>query len=143
MTLAEYAKKDYYVDNWVVRQITGTLPEETLTPAHLESAKHILTAKYFVGIYEQLGETVRQLKAFYGWKTYEDNEHGIFCAKNLIDGSNPKFTKKERPKPGRGSLDWTTVAEVEKWDMELYFLALDMFSKQGRIWNADVYALVS
>ncbi|KAL7516494.1 hypothetical protein ACHAWX_001502 [Stephanocyclus meneghinianus] len=139
LTLAEYTTKDYYVDNWVTRQLTGTLPEEELTQAHLDSAKHILTAKYFVGIYEQMDETVRQLKAFYGWRAPEDQQ---MCAKDLINGSNPKFTKTQRPKPLRGSSDWTTVANVEKWDMELYYLALEMFSKQGRIWDAEMYSLV-
>ncbi|KAL7479530.1 hypothetical protein ACHAW6_005256 [Cyclotella cf. meneghiniana] len=139
LTLVQYVNKNYYADNWITRQLTGTLPHEELTDAHLESAKHILSTKYFVGIYEQLDETLRQLKAFYKLTPLQDQE---YCARELVNGDNPKFIKTERPKPARGSSDWRTVASVEKWDLELYYLALEMFSQQGSIFIAQEYSLV-
>jgi hypothetical protein len=139
-TLAQYVSKNYFIDNWNTRQLTGTLPHEPLTQSHMEQAKNILAAKFFVGIYEHLDETMRQLKAFYKWKALEGEE---YCVSDLIHGSNPKFQKTWRGKPARGSNDWAFVANVEKWDMELYYFGLEMFSKQGRIWDADEYPLVS
>ncbi|KAL7480096.1 hypothetical protein ACHAW6_005802 [Cyclotella cf. meneghiniana] len=138
-TLAQYAAKNYYIDNWVTRQLTGTLPHEELTQTHIDRAKNILAAKFFVGIYEHMDETMRQLKAFYKWKALPDQE---YCVTDLIHGSNPKFQKTWRGKPARGSNDWAFVANVEKWDMELYYFGLEVFSKQGRIWDADEYSLV-
>ena len=138
-TLAQYVSKNYFVDNWVTRQLTGTLPHEELTRAHVDRAKNILAAKFFVGIYEHMDETMRQLKAFYRWKALEGEE---YCVTDLIHGSNPKFQKTFRAKPARGSNDWAFVANVEKWDFELYYFALEAFSKQGRIWNAEEYSLI-
>jgi hypothetical protein len=138
-TLAQYTGKDYYIDNWVTRQLTGTLPHVPLEQIHVDRAKNILAAKFFVGIYEHLDETMRQLKAFYKWKALEGQE---YCVTDLIHGSNPKFQKTYRGKPARGSNDWAFVANVEKWDMELYYFGLEVFSKQGRIWDADQYTLI-
>jgi hypothetical protein len=139
LTLAQYASKNFYVDNWVTRQLTGTLPHETLEQRHVDQAKNILAAKFFVGIYEHMDETMRQLKAFYNWKALEGQE---YCVTDLIHGANPNFQKTYRGKPARGSNDWAFVADVEKWDMELYYFALEVFSKQGRIWNAEKYTLI-
>ena len=138
-TLAQYTGKDYYVDNWVTRQLTGTLPHIELEQHHCDQAKNIIAAKFFIGIYEHLDETMRQLKAFYKWKALEGQE---YCVSDLVHGSNPKFQKTYRGKPARGSNDWAFVAHVEKWDMELYYFGLEVFSKQGRIWSADEYSLV-
>ena len=138
-TLAQYAAKNYYIDNWVTRQLTGTLPHVELEQIHVDRAKNILAAKFFVGIYEHMDETMRQLKAFYNWKALEGQE---YCVTDLIHGSNPKFQKTYRGKPGRGTNDWAFVANVERYDMELYYFGLEIFSKQGRIWDADKYTLI-
>jgi hypothetical protein len=138
-TLAQYVSKNYYIDNWVTRQLTGTLPHEQLEQRHVDQAKNILAAKFFVGIYEHMDETMRQLKAFYEWKALEGQE---YCVTDLIHGSHPKFQKTYRGRPARGSNDWMYVANIERYDMELYYFGLEVFSKQGRIWNADEYSLI-
>ena len=91
----------------MTRQLTGTLPHNELTPAHLESAKRIFSTEYFVGVYEQMEETVRQLKAFYKLNTVKNQD---YCVRELISGSDPKFTKTKHPASVRGSADWKIVA---------------------------------
>eukprot|EP00970_Alexandrium_tamarense_P013760 scaffold3665_cov214-Alexandrium_tamarense.AAC.2 len=127
-TLAKYVRQDFYPDNWMTRQLTGTLPHEELTPRHLDRAKNILSAKFFVGIEEQMEETLRQLQAFYGW---EDKTGTGTCVADLLNSGDPRFTKTSRPKPPRSSPDWNTIAMKEKFDMELYYFGLELFSRQG------------
>ena len=132
ITLAQYTNQEYYPDNWMVRQLSATLPGEELTEFHLDRAKNVLSAKFFVGISEQLGETLRQLRLYYKWTPLEGKE---LCAHQMINGGNSNFVETKRPTPARGSDDWRTVAKREKWDMELYYLGLEMFSRQGMMFK--------
>eukprot|EP01082_Thalassiosira_pseudonana_P000486 g1631.t1 g1631 contig10:2473250-2474278(-) len=132
-TLAQYAMQDWYPDNWVTRQLTGTLPHEELSQIHLDRAKNILSNKFFVGISDQMEESLRQLKAYYGWQPVPGREH---CVPDLLHGGNPKFVKSyNRPLPSRGSDDWRVVANRERYDMELYYFALELFARQGVMYS--------
>ena len=123
ITFADYAKSENYIANWVVRQLTGTMPWVTLTEEHLEKAKMVLKEKVFVGIADQMDETVRQLREYFGWKEKEP-----FCAYNYLHG-NPSNTN-PHPLIKRGSETWNMLAEKEKWDMALYHFALELFAGQ-------------
>lgn len=128
LPLEQYVNQTWYPDNFMVRQLTGVLPGVTLTEDHLIHAKNILSAKFFVGIVEQMEETIRQLKAYYEWKELPGKEG---CPKEFVKGS--KFRLMGRPKPTRGSEEWALVTGKERWDMELYFFGLEMFAKQSML----------
>jgi len=123
ITFKDYAKSDNYIGNWVVHQLTGTMPWVELTDGHLEHAKKVLKTKIFVGIADQMDETVRQLREYFGWKEKEP-----FCAFNYLH-SNPSNTN-PHPLIKRGSETWNLVAEKEKYDMALYHYALELFAGQ-------------
>lgn len=123
ITFVDYAKSESYIANWVVRQLTGTMPWVTLTEEHLEKAKLVLKEKVLVGIADQMDETVRQLREYFGWKEKEP-----FCAYNYLHG-NPSNTN-PHPLIKRGSETWNMLAEKEKWDMALYHFALELFAEQ-------------
>ncbi len=123
ITFKDYAKSDNYIGNWVVHQLTGTMPWVELTDGHLEHAKKVLKNKVFVGIADQMDETVRQLREYFGWKEKEP-----FCAFNYLH-SNPSNTN-PHPLIKRGSDTWNIVAEKEKYDMALYHYALELFAGQ-------------
>jgi len=140
MSLAEYAVQDYYPDNWMVRQLTGTIPGDELTEDHLHRAKNMLLAKFFVGIADQMEETVRQLRLYYEWITPQGQET---CVRDIVRGTWPGEDDDWEPYklPKRGGNEWNIVAEREKWDIELYYLGLEMFSKQNLMLNAIQHAL--
>lgn len=123
ITFAQYVSSDAYMGNWMVHQLTGTMAGETLAVKHLEHAKDVLQRKVFVGIASQMDETMRQLKLYFNWK-----ETQPFCAFNYLH-STPTNTNKH-PKMVRGSEQWNLVAEKEKWDLSLYYYALELFSRQ-------------
>ena len=126
ITFADYASSDAYIGNWVVHQLTGTMPWVALTEYHLEKAKKILKTKVFIGIADQMDETVRQLREYFGWKEKEQ-----FCAFNHLHG-NPSNTN-PHPLIKRGSETWNVLAEKEKWDMALYHYALELFAGQSEM----------
>ena len=126
ISFADYAKSNAYMGNWVVHQLTGTMPWVELTDAHLEQAKNLLKNKIFVGIADQMDETVRQLREYFGWEEKEP-----FCAFNFLH-SNPSNTN-PHPMIKRGSETWKLVAEKEKYDLALYHFALELFAGQREL----------
>jgi len=125
MTFMDYASSDMYMDNWMVRQLTGTMPWVELNESHLERAKLIMRRKIFVGILEEMGETVRQLKAHFGWEEVEP-----FCAHNYLMEEPANSNKHPGLQGGRGGPVWNVVAQKEKWDMSLYHFGLQLFAEQ-------------
>ena len=126
ITFKDYASSENYIGNWVVHQLTGTMPWVELTEAHLQQAKNILKKKVFVGIADQMDETVRQLREYFGWEEKEP-----FCAYNYLH-SNPSNTN-PHPLIKRGSETWNIVAEKEKYDLALYHYALELFAGQSEM----------
>ena len=123
ITFGQYVSSNQYMGNWMVHQLTGTMPWVELNDSHLERAKFILQKKVFVGIASQLDETMRQLKLYFGWKEKEP-----YCVFNFLH-SMPTNTNKH-PKIARGGSEWNLVAEKEKWDLNLYYYALELFAGQ-------------
>eukprot|EP00804_Cyclotella_cryptica_P007166 CCRYP_009717-RA/>CCRYP_009717-RA protein AED:0.37 eAED:0.37 QI:88/0.5/0.66/1/0.5/0.66/3/0/302 len=118
-----YVASDEYIGNWMVHQLTGTMPWVELTDDHLAQAKSVLQAKVFVGIASQMDETLRQLKRYFHWI-----EERPFCVFNYLH-STPTNSN-SHPKIQRGSAQWLEVAEKEKWDLSLYYYALELFAQQ-------------
>lgn len=130
ITFETYISNPAYVDNWMTRQLTNSIPSVELTEADLERAVLIMRKKIFVGIQEQMEETIRQLMVRFSW-----NETDTGCAYALIkDRSNAN----EYPNlsGGRGGATWNIAAEVERWDLQLYEAALIQFAEQGEKYPA-------
>lgn len=126
MTFTDYIESDGYIGNWMTRQLTGTMPWVELTEQHLERAKALMQKKVFVGIQDQMAESIRQMRSHFGWK-----ENAPFCAHNLL---NDKINSNEHPRipGGRGGSTWNIVAEKDKWDLQLYHMALYQFAEQRK-----------
>ena len=71
MPFHDYVASDGYMDNWLTRQLTGTMPWVELTERHLEQAKLTMSSKIFVGVLTEMEETLRQLRAHFGWEDQE------------------------------------------------------------------------
>jgi hypothetical protein len=130
ITYLQYVRSEEYIANWMTHQLTGTMPWVELTDMHLEHAKAVLQNKVFVGIASQMDETVRQLKKYFHWI-----EEQPYCVFNYLH-SQPTNSNKH-PKMTRGSPEWLEVAEKEKWDMSLYYFALELFAQQRERYPPD------
>jgi hypothetical protein len=90
---------------------------------HLELAKSILEQKFIIGMAEHMDETFRQLEIYYGWK---ETKEGC-VAEHLHRSSN----KNSYPELQRGGTVWEAIADKNKFDMALYYFALELFGLQS------------
>jgi len=123
ITLKEYVEQESYYDNWMVRMLTNA-KLGGLNENHLDLAKRILKDKFIVGISDHMDETFRQLELYYGWA--EDKEG---CT-NFHLHSAPS-NKNKYPVPERSGDAWNLIAEKNKYDMSLYYYALELFGDQS------------
>jgi len=122
MSFYDYVAGDAYLDSWQTRQLTGTMPWVPLTEEHLEQAKNTLKTKVFVGVLTEMEETLRQLKAHYGW-----GEKIAGCEKAHL--SDPASVN-DHPVTEHGKAAWKILVDKEKWDMALYYYGLELFAEQ-------------
>ncbi|KAL7462917.1 hypothetical protein ACHAXS_003436 [Conticribra weissflogii] len=134
LELHQYVSQDWYPDNYMVRQLSGVLPGDAITEHHMDLAKNLLSAKFFIGIVEQMEETVRQLQVYYGWKERPGMEG---CVEQFVGGQHETFQLRKRQKPAKDSEEWNMIVEKEKFDMELYYFGLEIFSKQQRMYPSE------
>lgn len=125
MTFTDYVSSEQYMDNWMVRQLTGTMPWITLNDSHLERAKTIMRRKIFVGVLTEMDETLRQLQWHYGWK-----EKTPYCAYNYLHDTPTNSNKHPGLQGGKGGKTWNLLAEKDSWDMGLYHYGLELFALQ-------------
>lgn len=125
LTFHDYVSSDDYMDSWMVRQLTGTMPWVELNESHLERAKLVMKRKIFVGVLEEMDETIRQFKMHFGWE-----EKQPFCAYNYLHDT--PTNKNEHPglQGGRGGKTWHVIIAKEKWDLSLYHYGLELFAAQ-------------
>ncbi|EJK47468.1 hypothetical protein THAOC_33805 [Thalassiosira oceanica] len=127
----EYISSPSYVDNWLTRQLTNSVPGEELTEGHFNLAKLILNTKIFVGLQDEMDETLRLLAAHFGWEEVDTG-----CVDMV---THEKFNSMPHPviNGGRQGPIWRIASMVEKWDIRLYNEALDQFERQREQYPAS------
>jgi len=123
LTLHDYVEMPGYYDNWMVRMLTNA-KLGGLNEGHLEIAKAVIKEKFIVGISDHMDETFRQLESYFGWKEQEAG-----CVKSFLSAS---FNKNKYELPERGGPVWNAIADKNKFDMQLYYFALELFGEQGK-----------
>jgi len=125
ITLEDYVEKEGYYDNWMVRMLTNA-KLGGLNEGHLNLAKTILKEKFIVGISDQMDETFRHLELYFGWAERKEG-----CV-NFHLHSAPS-NKNKYPVPDRGGAAWNIITEKNKYDMALYYFALELFGDQSEM----------
>lgn len=130
-TLEMYATSDQIENNWMTRHLTKTYKAD-LTIAHLKSAKEVLQTKVLVGLINRLEESMDRFEAYFGWRftlnptEQESCREGLFTlGTNTNQNTNHKIQK---PKPGSALYD--LIMAENKYDMELYQFAVQLFEEQ-------------
>lgn len=127
LELSGYLESPNYIDNWVVRSLTND-KRGNLTEDHFLVAKGILAQKFLVGIAEHFEETIKRLETYYEWSE-ADNEG---CVTNYLKLEKHRAEEEEKPRTiERGSYEWEIVTDKDKFDLMLYYYALELFAKQG------------
>lgn len=118
ITLQEYVETNGYYDNWMVRMLSNA-KLGGLNDSHLDLAKRILKEKFLIGISDHMDETFRMLQVYYGWVEKRGG-----CV-NFHLHSAPS-NKNKYPSPENGGPIWAMIAEKNKYDMALYYYALEL-----------------
>jgi hypothetical protein len=118
ITLQDYVERDGYYDNWMVRMLTNA-KLGGLNEGHLDLAKKILKRKFIIGISDQMMETFRRLEMFFGWK-----EMKAGCVDFHLNSA--PSNKNKYPELDQGDVVWTIIATKNKYDMALYYYALEL-----------------
>ena len=118
ITFEQYVETDGYYDNWMTRMITNA-KLGGLNDGHMELAKTIIKEKFIIGISDHMDETFRHLELYFGWA---ENKEG--CVKFHLHSA--PSNKNKYPVPENGSPLWGIIAERNKYDMALYYYALEL-----------------
>ena len=127
LDIGGWVQSDDFHDNWVVRSLVNHHNGE-VTDDHLVVAKIILAQKFVVGISQYPEETMKRLVMYYGWN--EANGNGFECMNHFLRRENDEGAMFQG-RIIRGSDRWKLLSTVNKYDMELYYYALQLFTKQG------------
>lgn len=118
ITLQEYVETDGYYDNWMVRMLTNA-KLGGLNEGHLDLARSILGRKFVVGLSDHMDETFRHLEMYFGWK-----EGKAGCVDFHLHSA--PLNKNKYPDLEQGGAVWTVIANKNKYDMALYYYALEL-----------------
>ena len=130
-TIEQYARSNRAEENWMTRQLANN-PIDALTDDDFALAKEVLRRKFFVGLIDQMEESMDRFERFFRW-AYRVNPHNQEkCREGLLIGGganrNVNATKKAHPK--EGTEGWTLLAEKNKYDLQLYDYVVELFDQQ-------------
>ena len=123
ISLEDYVKTDGYYDNWMVRMLTNA-KLGGLNDNHLALAKTIIKEKFIIGISDHMDETFRILEMYYGWA--EKKEGCVNFHLHSAPSNKNKYTL-----PDHNGPVWNVIADKNKYDMALYYYALEIFGDQS------------
>merc|ERR1711862_602723 len=106
---------------------------DKLTEYHVELATKILKEKCVIGLTEDYENSIRRFQQFFAWKRFN---HTVGCVNRFVhlnpinkfayDLYNVTILSEERP-------EWEILKEREKYDLQLYKNAKELYDLQGSI----------
>jgi hypothetical protein len=127
-TLEQYVVADFYVDNFVTRQLVGKLSTRAaLNAKDLDQAKHLIDTKCLIGLTMEYKESLRRFQHYFGWQHNQTCVDDVFTHKENAN-ANPYTSK--FPK---GSPEHTAIAETNRFDIEVWRHAYQVFQQQGQL----------
>lgn len=152
-SLADWIKSDSYMTDYMVRTLIGKVDaQHPLTRDALDIAKEILRRKCVVGLLDEKAESMRRYEKIFGWNAQVQRDSIVVFEgeqtadavqaehwKNLIvkdeeckdrmlhwDWAN----KHKHPLLEERSFEYKLVEDKNKYDIELYMYARQLFEEQ-------------
>lgn len=143
MSLVEYAKSSMIEDNYMVRVLTNTTKERSITQNHLEVAKEIIGRKCLVGFLDRMSEAMEHFAKFFRWEEVKsiDTLHGQMeskerdaeskweCLRNATAHGANRHAYARLTDPA--SEAWLLLQGKDIYDLQLYEFARAMYAKVG------------
>lgn len=130
MHLYQYAQSVHVHENPVVKAIanvTGAVSNE-----HVMLAKAILENYVLVGLADEYEESMSRFYNYFGWT--KEGEWGA-CQSNFL--AVLKY-QSEDEETGEGTVEYSTLADRNWADMELYSFATELFKRQRSVGTGKV-----
>jgi len=146
MTTVEYAGSDMFVDNEVVRMLSGAVEGENVHMGHVEIAVEALRTKVLVGISEFLDESLVRFEQYFGWwdavleRTSNLATSGVGAAgqgSSVLQCQRDRIAAGDRrgevaqPKPGNE--EFRELVRLNWADVQLYHAAKKAFGEQAAL----------
>lgn len=112
-------------ENWMVRMLTSSM-SGPLEAIHLNTAKEILRSKFIIGLLDEKTESFRRFEEYFGW-TFP-SPVAQTCKNNMyyFEWHN----KNIHPMPDDDDPAIERMRKLNKWDIELYEYAKQLFREQ-------------
>ncbi len=138
MSYRDFAHSEYVADNWMTRTLVRKGKDEELNAQDMHTAKEILRRKALVGLYSDMIGAARHYSRYFGWDGAMNggklNQSMLSCFENAIlegmtkDVSNTLDLVEADAK--EGSAPWRTISEKNRFDLELYMYAQQLYKFQ-------------
>jgi len=122
-----YAESMESENNWMTRELTGKTSGGVLNDRDLLAAKEFLRDYCVIGIHDQIAESIRRFGNAFGWKSHDVNAADGFspCVDNTLRQGS--LIAEHNVSYGEESWVWSLFLESNRYDMELYRYALELF----------------
>uniref|UniRef100_A0A7S1Y445 Sulfotransferase domain-containing protein n=1 Tax=Grammatophora oceanica TaxID=210454 RepID=A0A7S1Y445_9STRA len=128
MSLEEYASTSGSAENnWVTRFLVNK-PGGVLREKDMVVAKEILRTKCLVGLFEEIEPSLARFQVYFGWDYHQSPMESSKCRRAVLERGDPRHDHEPLE---QGSPAWNALATVNKYDMELYEYAKELFVLQG------------
>jgi len=122
--LESYAKSDYIENNWMTRELTGKLNGATLDLTDLVAAKEFLRKYCVVGVFDELGESIRQIANTFEWTAKDVAASDGYS--QCVDTTLRQGLEKERSIQKIGIYVEKLLEDSIDYDMKLYNYAQEL-----------------
>mmetsp|Transcript_16381 Transcript_16381/g.24291 ORF Transcript_16381/g.24291 Transcript_16381/m.24291 type:complete len:338 (+) Transcript_16381:141-1154(+) len=129
MTIEEWLTKSSTAAEMKNPYMRSLLHKQRFNDDDLEKAKDILRTKFLIGLTTNVEESVERFDKYFGWY---DNEKRSECKRKAIQkgvNKNPHDALKEDSKA------WDILAEMNKWDLQLYEFIVQLYEEQGELFR--------
>lgn len=127
MTLVEWVLSGKAENNWMTRFLTNKM-EGPVETEDVILAREILRRKFVVGLLTDMTESIMRFNTFFNWKLNNDQYN---CAIHTTANNHP------HPSINEGSPEWNALMEENKYDMELYLYAIELFQQQSSLFVVE------
>jgi hypothetical protein len=127
MTLEEYAQSGSVEHNWMTRFLVNK-PGGKLTKHDMLVAKEILRMKCLIGIYEDIENSLLRFQIYFGWSQNSPPDQVRACRTAVLQAGDPRH---KIPEIDPSSTAYLALANVNKFDLELYAYARKLYDVQG------------
>lgn len=126
LSLMEYVNNPkYFVDNWATRMLSN-VHNQPLEEEDFIYAKHLLKDKILILLLDDFDESIDRLMTYMHWSVPKGIPGGKNCVKNLLH-SEPHANEQHYKGVNGGSPEWQMLQNVNKYDMELYYYAKQLY----------------